>query len=82
MKPALEDIFMGQMASPVLSNGFLWEEGRRRVRAIFAGVTVADSKRVMLLLESGRLPVFYFPIEDVRMDLLQATAHHILSLQR
>ncbi len=79
MKPALEDIFMGQMASPALSNGFLWEEGRRRVRAIFAGVTVADSKRVMLLLEPGRLPVFYFPMEDVRMDLLEATAHHTSS---
>ena len=37
---------------------------------VFAGVTVADSKRVMLLHEFGRLPVFYFPLEDVRMDLL------------
>jgi uncharacterized protein (DUF427 family) len=40
-----------------------------------AGVTVADSKRVMLLQEFGRLPVFYFPLEDVRMDLLESTEH-------
>lgn len=75
MKPALEDIFMGPTASPALSNGFRWEESRRRVRAVFAGATVADSKRVMLLLEYGRLPVFYFPVEDVRMYLMEATAH-------
>jgi uncharacterized protein (DUF427 family) len=75
MKPALEDIFIGPTASPALSSGFRWEESRRRVRAVFAGVTVADSKRVMLLLEYGRLPVFYFPVEDVRMDLMEASAH-------
>jgi uncharacterized protein (DUF427 family) len=49
---------------------------RRRVRVVFADMTVADSKRVMLLHEFGRLPVFYFPMEDVRMDLMEATAHH------
>jgi uncharacterized protein (DUF427 family) len=42
---------------------------------VFADVTVADSKHVMLLHEFGRLPVFYFPPEDVRMDLLEATEH-------
>ncbi|GAC1349921.1 MAG: DUF427 domain-containing protein [Ktedonobacteraceae bacterium] len=73
MKPALEDIFMGQSASPSLSQGFRWEDARRRVRAVFAGVTVAESKRVMLLLEFGRLPVFYFPMEDVRVDLMEAS---------
>ena len=75
MKPALEDIFMGPMASPSLSDGFRWEDSHRRVRVVFADVTVADSKRVMLLLEFGRLPVFYFPMEDVRMDLMAASDH-------
>lgn len=79
MRPALEDIFMGATASPSLSEGFRWEDSRRRVRAVFAGVTVADSKRVKLLLEFGRLPVFYFPTEDVRMDVLQPTEHHTYS---
>src|SRR5437868_15442738 len=77
MKPALEDIFMGPMASPSLSDGFRWENSRRRVRVVFADVTVADSKRVMLLHEFGRLPVFYFPMEDVRMDLMDASDHRI-----
>jgi uncharacterized protein (DUF427 family) len=36
------------------------------------GVTIADSTHVMLLHEAGRLPVFYFPIEDVRMDMMVA----------
>jgi uncharacterized protein (DUF427 family) len=43
------------------------------VRAVFAEIAIADSKRVMLLLERGHLPVFYFPIADVRMDLLTRT---------
>ncbi len=76
MKPALEDVFIGPMGSPSFSSGFRWEDSRRRVRVIFAGVTIADSKRVMLLHEFGRLPVFYFPMEDVRMDMTEATERH------
>ncbi len=53
MKPVLEDIFIGPMASPSFSSGFRWEDSRRRVHVVFAGVTVADSKRVMLLHELG-----------------------------
>jgi uncharacterized protein (DUF427 family) len=79
MRPALEDMFMGQMASPSFSEGFRWEDSRRRVHVVFADVIVADSKRVMLLHEFGRLPVFYFPMDDVRMDLLEATEHHTSS---
>jgi uncharacterized protein (DUF427 family) len=79
MKPALEDLFMGPMASPSFSEGFRWEDSRRRVRVIFADVTIADSKRVMLLHEFGRLPVFYFPLEDVRMDLMEASEHRTSS---
>lgn len=76
MKPTLEDSFIGPLASPSFSQGFRWEDSRRRVRVVFAGVTVADSKHAMLLHESGRLPVFYFPIADVGMDLMEATEHH------
>lgn len=42
----------------------------RRVRAFVDGVPIADSSRVSLLLEPRRLPVFYFPTEDVRMERL------------
>jgi uncharacterized protein (DUF427 family) len=75
MNPVFEDMFLGPLASPSFSEGlrFRWEDSRRRVRVVFAGITVADSMHVMLLHEFGRLPVFYFPLEDVRMDLLEAT---------
>src|SRR5258708_39324663 len=33
----------------------------------------------MLLLQLRRLAVYYFPVEDVRMDLLEATEHHTSS---
>jgi uncharacterized protein (DUF427 family) len=53
-------------------DGILYfEDNPRRIRAIFARKVVADSKRVKLLHESGRLPVYYFPPEDVRQELLE-----------
>lgn len=51
------------------------EPTARRVRAFFAGEPVADSTRVLLVFEPRRLPVYYFPMRDVRMDLLRPTAH-------
>jgi uncharacterized protein (DUF427 family) len=35
------------------------------------GEIVADSKNTLMLRAHGRLPVYYFPEEDVRMDLLE-----------
>jgi uncharacterized protein (DUF427 family) len=49
------------------------EPSPRWVRVVFNGQTIADSKRVKLLRETGTLPVYYFPREDVRMDLLEPT---------
>lgn len=49
------------------------EDSPRRVRAVVAGETVADSRRAKLLHETGRLPVYYVPQEDVRMDLLETS---------
>jgi len=42
----------------------------RWVRGFLGGRPVVDSKRVLMLFEPGRLPVFYFPREDVRTELL------------
>jgi uncharacterized protein (DUF427 family) len=75
-KRILEDQYIGPLASPSFNQGFRWEDSHRRVRVVFAGETVADSKHAMLLHEFGRLPVFYFPIADVRMDMLEATDYH------
>jgi uncharacterized protein (DUF427 family) len=49
------------------------EPSPRHVRAVFNNVAVADSERVLLLFEQGHLPIYYFPPEDVRMDLMEPT---------
>jgi uncharacterized protein (DUF427 family) len=46
------------------------EPSPRWVRVRFGGQFVADSRRVLLLRETGHVPVYYFPPADVRMDLL------------
>jgi uncharacterized protein (DUF427 family) len=40
---------------------------------MFAGEVVADSTDALLLFETGRLPVYYFPRGNVRMDVLSAS---------
>jgi len=52
-----------------------FEGSPRRVRVMFGGEIVADSRRVKLMHEQGHLPVYYFPRGDVRRDLLEATGH-------
>jgi len=52
-----------------------FEPSPRWVRAVLGGVTIADSKRTMILRRATRLPVYYFPKEDVRMDLMERTQH-------
>src|ERR687885_816489 len=52
-----------------------FEDCPKRVRVTFNGETVADSGRVKLLHETGHLPVYYFPEEDVRMHLLEESGH-------
>jgi uncharacterized protein (DUF427 family) len=47
------------------------EPSPRWVRAYFGGQPIADSKRVLLVFEPRRLPVYYFPVADVRTDLLR-----------
>ncbi|HEY7047909.1 MAG TPA: DUF427 domain-containing protein [Jatrophihabitantaceae bacterium] len=45
---------------------------RRRMRVQYAGQWIADSEDVLLLHEPGHYPVAYFPIADVRRDVLVA----------
>lgn len=52
-----------------------FEESAKRVRAVFNGETVADSRRAALLHETAMLPVYYFPEEDLRADLLRPSEH-------
>jgi uncharacterized protein (DUF427 family) len=48
----------------------------RRVRVLFAGVTVADSTTALRVEETGHGPVQYVPAKDVRLDLMHSTEHH------
>jgi len=54
----------------------LFEDSPRRIRGVFEGETVVDSRRVKLLHEYGHLPIYYFPREEVRFDRLEPTDHH------
>lgn len=52
------------------------EDFRGRVRASVAGIVLADSENVKLMLEGQYPGVFYFPMADVRIDgFLRATDH-------
>jgi uncharacterized protein (DUF427 family) len=49
---------------------------RRRVKVVFAGVTIADSNAALRVEETGHAPVHYLPEKDVRLDLMRPTEHH------
>lgn len=51
------------------------EPARRRVRVRVDDVWVADSEAVLLLFEHGFTPRWYFPLADVRTDLLTPNGH-------
>ena len=69
-----EKTFNFEVAAP-RDHVLYFEDSPRRVRVVFDGETVADSRRVKLMHEGGLLPVYYFPQEDVRMDLLEESDH-------
>jgi uncharacterized protein (DUF427 family) len=43
----------------------------KRIRVELGGVLIADSRHAFLLHESGQQPVYYFPPQDVRSELLE-----------
>lgn len=52
----------------------IWEPSERWVRGTKGDVTVVDSRRPVLVWEPGRpVPLYAFPREDVRTDLLRET---------
>ena len=71
-KPAGEFNFV----PPEPGRALYLEPTPKRIRAIVAGETIADSRRALLLQESGLQPTYYFPPDDVRTDLLEGTDKH------
>lgn len=51
------------------------EQQSKRYRVLFNGETLADSVNTRLLFEGKYHPVIYFPLADVRQDLLTASDH-------
>ena len=51
------------------------ERWPRRIRAVLAGETVADSTATFLVHQTGQLPGVYFPPGDVNMELLERSEH-------
>ena len=47
----------------------------KRIRVTFGGETLVDSTRAVIMYETRHQPVYYFPMTDVRMDLLEETDH-------
>jgi uncharacterized protein (DUF427 family) len=53
-----------------LKDGVHIELSPRRVRAYFDNQLLVDSEKVLLVFETKRPPVYWFPTEDVHMELL------------
>ncbi|MFT8317937.1 MAG: DUF427 domain-containing protein [Sporolactobacillus sp.] len=51
------------------------EPTHRWIRVKVGGETIVDSKQALLINEAGRLPVYYFPQADIRLNLLRPNDH-------
>jgi uncharacterized protein (DUF427 family) len=51
------------------------EPAGARIRVMLGGTAIADSANALVQLETDHKAVYYFPREDVRMGLLEATDH-------
>src|SRR5467141_877731 len=76
--PLLENMLLGPAPKVITVRV---EPIAKRVRAFVGGVAIADSCRVMMMFETARLCVYYFPVDDVRTDLLVITSKVVRSLR-
>jgi uncharacterized protein (DUF427 family) len=60
--------------TPAPGQALYLEPTPKRIRVELGDVVIADSRRAFLLHESGQQPVYYFPPQDVRTDLLEASS--------
>jgi uncharacterized protein (DUF427 family) len=51
------------------------QDGPKRVRTYLGGELIADTKRVKLVWEVPYYPAYYFPLKDIRMELLTPNGH-------
>ncbi len=44
------------------------EPTNRRIQVVFNGETIADTRRAFRVLETSHPPVYYIPLDDIRME--------------
>ncbi len=52
------------------------EATAKHIRVVFNGVTIADTRRALRVLETSHPPVYYIPPDDVKMECLTITERH------
>jgi uncharacterized protein (DUF427 family) len=61
---------------PAPGQALYMEPCEKWVRVVLDGETIADSRRTLMVSESGHQPIYYFPPEDVRSDLFEPSDRH------
>lgn len=61
---------------PAAGSALYLEPAPKRIRVEVGGEVIADSRRALMLHEAGHQPVYYFPREDIRADVLQPSDRH------
>ncbi len=61
---------------PAPGSAVYLEPTAKRIRVQVGSETIADSRRTMVLHEAGHQPIYYFPREDVRDDVLRPSDRH------
>ncbi len=49
------------------------EDSQKHIQVIFNGVTIAETRRAMRVLETSHPPVYYIPPEDVQLEYFTPT---------
>jgi len=70
-----DELSSGRAADQAIDYTIEFQPSAQRVRVEFNGTWVADSTRALTVRETRLAPAYYFPAEDVRMDLLERTLY-------
>jgi uncharacterized protein (DUF427 family) len=75
-----------QRQTPLPGQESVWDYPRpprlepttRRIRVVFNGETIADTRRALRVLETSHPPVYYIPPDDIRMEYVAQTPRKTL----
>lgn len=49
------------------------EDSSKHIQIVFNGITIVDTHRAKRVLETSHPPVYYIPLEDIKMEYLSRT---------